>query len=508
MSSELRDLVFRDLEQIPLPPAAAWTERRSRRRQRSVGLLASAAIVVVAIVASLGGGQLLRVARDGLERWRAASTSGLVPGNDLIYVAYFANGDPASQGLSVVAMPGGQVFGCCDAATYVGTRQEGGLMSITGDVAYLPVARRIAAGSDQYETFLQPIDLRGGAPLGRVSIGTFTVPQTPDLAGTTPFRAATATSSDGRYVWLVRDTGDHGQIGQIDRFDVHPFPGADPAAHAVLTTSGGTAVRSQVIPLGADRLIVVREQYSGLNRVAADWYILDAQLNVIKRFEGDDTKRLPDSGLCSTDVRPDPAGSGWIVLCSDPSGAADGALLFLDGQRFEITGRVTLERSMGYAVAFGATGDGQLVVLTNRPVVARIDAQRHELIDARTVTRARAWFEQLLPPVAAAKEIGSSAVISPDGRYAYLVDSPEHFGALVTIDLTTATVIASTNELGFVTALGLSAAGDRLYALTATADTADVRSVVLLEPRTLAIAARSGALPGAFAIAAVHQDGR
>ena len=117
----------------------------------------------------------------------------------------------------------------------------------------------------------------------------------------------------------------------------------------------------------------MREQYSGLNRVAADWYVLDAQLHVLKSFEGDDSHRLPDSGLCSTDVRPDPTGSGWIVLCSDPSGAADGALLFLDGQRFEISGRVTLERSMGYAVAMGAAGDGQVVVLTNRPVVARID---------------------------------------------------------------------------------------------------------------------------------------
>jgi hypothetical protein len=505
MSSDLRDLVFRDLEQIPLPPAAAWTQRRSRRRQRGSGLLASAAIVVLVIMASLGGGQLLRVARDGIERWRAASTSGLVPGNDLIYVT---TGDPASQGLSVVAMPGGQLFGCCDAATYVGTRYEGGLMSITGDVAYLPVARPIAVGSEQYETFLQPIDLRRGTPLGRVSIGTFTLPQTPDLAGTSPFRAATATSSDGRYVWLVRDTGERGQVAQIDRFDVHAFPGADPVAHTVLTTIGGTAVRSQVIPLGSTELIVIREQYSGLNRVAADWYVLDAQLNVIKSFEGDDTRRLPDSGLCSTDVRPDPSGSGWIVMCSDPSGTADGALLFLDGQRFEITGRVTLERSMGYAVAMGETGDRQIVVLTNRPVVARIDAQRHELIDARTVTRPRAWFEQLLPSVAAAKEIGSSALISHDGRYAYLADSPDHFGALVTIDLAAATVIASNNQLGIVTALGLSAEGNRLYALTATADAADVRSLVLLEPHALAIAGRSGALQGAFAIAAVSQDDR
>jgi hypothetical protein len=504
MSSDLRDLVFRDLEKIPLPPASAWTQRRSRRRRRGIGLLASAAIVVVVVVASLSGGQLLRAARDRIESLRAATTNGLVAGNDLIYVT---TGNPASQGLSVVAMPGGEILACCDAATYVGTRFEGGLMSITGDVAFLPVARPIVTGSDQYETFLQPIDLLRGTALARESIGTFTLPRTPDLPETSPFRAATATSSDGRYVWLVRDTGERGQIAQVERFDVRAFPGATLAEHVALTSSGGTAVRSRVIPLGADKVIVMREQYLGLNRVAADWYVLDAQLNLLKSFEGDDTKRLPDSGLCSTDVRPDPTGSGWIVMCSDPSGAADGALLFLDGQRFEITSRVTLERSMGYAVAMGATGNGQLYVLTNRPVVARINGRTHELIDARTVTRARAWFQDLLPPVAAAKEVGGT-LISPDGRYAYFAGTSDRWGALATIDLATATVVASTNDAGLVIALGLSAGGERLYALTATADGADVRSIVLLEPRSLAIAARSGPLPNALAIAAVRGDGR
>jgi hypothetical protein len=294
----------------------------------------------------------------------------------------------------------------------------------------------------------------------------------------------------------------------VERFDAQTFPVGTPTARAEISTSGGTAVRSHVIPLGTDKLILMRELYAGLNRVAADWYVLDAQLHVLKTFEGDDSHRLPDSGLCSTDVRPDPAGSGWIVLCSDPSGATDGALLFLDGQRFEISGRVTLERSMGFAVAMSAASDGQVVVLTNRPVVARIDARKHELIDARTVTRAHAWFEQLLPSVAAAKETGWRALISPDGRFAYFADTPDRWGALATIDLAAATVIASNNELGLVIGLGLSEQGDRLYALTATADTADVRSIVLLEPHSLAIAARTAALPPTFAIAAVRGDGR
>ena len=503
MSSDLRDLVFRDLEQIPLPPAAAWTQRRSRRSRRGIGILASAAIVVLVIVASLSGGQLLRAARDEIERLRAASTGRLVPGNDLIYVA---TGDLVSQGVLAVAMPGGQILDCCDAATYVGTRYEGEPMSITGDVAFLPVARPLVTGP--YETFVQPIDLHRGAPLGRASTGTFTVPATRALPETLLVPQATATSSDGRFVWLVQDTGDRGQVAQLERFDVQAFPVASPAARAQITTTSGTAVRSHLVPLGPDRVLMMREQYSGLNRVAADWYVLDAQLHVLTSFEGDDSHRLPDSGLCSTDVRPDPTGSGWVILCSDPSGAADGALVFLDGQRFEISGRVTLERSMGYAVTMGATGDGQIVVLTNRPVVARIDARTHELIDARAVTRARAWFEQLFPSATAAKETGSRALISPDGRYAYFADTADRWGELATIDLAAATVVASNNDLGIVVGLGLSEQGDRLYALTATADTADVRSIVLLEPRSLAIAARSGALPSSFAIAAVRSDSR
>jgi len=501
MSSDLRDLVHRDLEQIPLPPASAWTVRRANRPQRRVHLVGSIALVAAVVVISLTGGQLLRAARDRIEALRA-STNGLIAGHDLIYVA---DGDLATQGLQIVAMPSGQLVGHVDAASYLGTAQEGGLTSITGDVAFLPVARPTALGSDQYETYLQEIDLRRGTALTRVSSGILALPRSIDLPDTSPFAAATATSSDGRTLWLVRDTGERGQTAQVYRFDIGALS-AGPAAQAVLATSGNVTVRSRLIPLGADRVIIMREQYASLNRVAADWYVLDAQLKVIKSYDADDRTRLPVSGLCSPDVRADPSGTGWVVVCSDPSMTADGALLFLDGQRFEITGRVTLERSMGVVIAMGGASDGRVHVLTNRPVVARIDAAAHSLIDARLVTRAHAWFEELLPTVAAAKvgAGGPSALISPDGRYAYITDMPDRWGSLATIDLNSATVIASNNELGPVSSLGLSDHGERLYALAA--DGANVRSLVLLEPRSLAIATRSNPLPNAFAIAGVRSD--
>jgi hypothetical protein len=503
MSSELRELFQRDLEQLPLPPASTWTQRRPHRQPRGIGLAAGALIVALVIVVSLTGGQLLRVARDRIEALRA-STNGLVAGNDLIYVA---DGDPASQGLQVIAMPTGLAIGRFDAATYVGTRQEGGLMSLAGDVAFLPVARQTAPGSDVYETGLQQIDLRRGTALARFNMGT--VSRASDLPGTSPFAAATATSSDGRFVWLVRDTGERGQVAQVYRFDVQAFPAAGPAARTDLTTARGGTIRSRVIAVGTDKVIVMREEYveafSSINRVAADWYVLDAQLNVVKAFEGDVT-RLPVSGRCSTDVLADPTGSGWLVMCSDPSGAADGALLFLDGQTFEITGRVTLDRAWGVAMTMSMASDGRLYVLTNRPLVARIDPRARTRIDARPVTSARAWFDDLLPPVAAAKNVGGRALISPDGRYAYIADMPERWGALATIDLAAATVVARSNEFATVIALGLSGQGERLYALTA--DSAGARAIVLLEPRSLSIAARSDVVPNSLAIAAVRNDAR
>ena len=159
-------------------------------------------------------------------------------------------------------MPSGAVIGRFDAATYVDTPQEGGLMSVTGDIAALPVARPIAAGADQSETYLQVIDLRHGGALTRLATGTFTLPQPTDLPGASRFAAASATSADGQSVWLVRDTGDRGQVARVYRFDVNGLTG--PVAHAVLTSTDNTTVRSRVIPLGADKLLVMREHYSSL----------------------------------------------------------------------------------------------------------------------------------------------------------------------------------------------------------------------------------------------------
>ncbi|MDQ2913905.1 MAG: hypothetical protein M3T56_11700 [Chloroflexota bacterium] len=459
--------------------------------------------MILVVVASLAGGQLLRAARDRIETLRAAGTSGFVAGNDLVYVA---EGDPASQGLRVVAMPSGTTISRFDAATYLGTSQDGSLMRIVGDTAFLPVALPIAPRSDQYETYLQQIDLRRGTVVARVSTGTLTLPPSTDLPDAPPFPAATATSSDGRYVWLVRDSGQRGQTAQIYRFDVQSLS-AGPAVRTVLKFSGTTTVRSRVIALGVDKVIVMREQYASLNRVAADWFVLDFNLNVLKSFEGDDSKRLPDSGLCSPDVRLDPTGSGWLVVCSDPSGAGDGSVVFLDG-RFEVMGRVTLERSMGSVVAMAVAGDGRVYVLTDRPVVARIDPTTRTLIDVRMVTRANAWFEEMLPPVAAAKvgAAGPTALISPDGRYAYIADLLDRWGVLATIDLATARVVASNNDVGPVSSLALSTNGERLYALAA--DSANLRSLILLDPRSLAIVARTSGLPNAFGLAGVRGDAR
>src|SRR2546426_1006317 len=124
------------------------------RRQRAV------------VVGSLGAGQAVRAVRDWVETQRVAT--GFVAGNDYVYLS---DGDAANQYVQIVAMPSGQSVGRLAGQTYVGTNVEGSLMSVSGDFAYLPVARSAGIPADELNTYLQQIDLRRGIPLGRIGIG-------------------------------------------------------------------------------------------------------------------------------------------------------------------------------------------------------------------------------------------------------------------------------------------------------------------------------------------------
>src|SRR5256885_11854923 len=131
--------------------------------------------------------------------------------------------------------------------------------------------------------------------------------------------------------------------------------------------------------------------------------------------------------------------------------------------------------------------DGTVNVLTRRPVVARVDARTHRPIDARPVSELRSLLDRLLPPAAAAKgPAGPGVVFSLDGRYAYLIADP-----LVKIDLSTAKVVARASGIAAVGAIALSEDGERLYALGIDART---RTIALLDPRSLGLAAQSAPL--------------
>jgi len=501
MSSEFRDGFRRDLDEIPLPPEADWTRPRARARSRGFGAAVAVLVALVVVLGSLGAGQLVRAIRAAIESQRAAS-SAFVRGDDLVYLA---EGDPATQRMMVILpMPGGTEFRLLAGDTYVGTEHEGDLMRITGDWAYLPVARAAATGPDVYDTYLQQVDLRRGIQAGRIPTGSVTVTRElrDELPGTPIFPAATAVGGDNASVWLVRDTGAHGLTTLVDRFDGQTLA---PLAHLVLSSSGDGAVRSQVVALGNDRVAVIRQHFVNQNRIAEDWYFLDGRLNVIASYADDYATRLPAGGLCSIDVKADPARAGWLILCSDPSLTANGALIFLDPERFSIEATVPLQRELGYALGMTTTSEGVVSVLTNRPAIARIDSRNHQTIDARPVTAARSWFEQLVPPIAAAKGAGGpSVVFSPDGRYAYLASSPDRWwGSLARIDLRDAKVVTSRMALGAVAALALSPGGERLYALAV--DDRDEHTLLLLEPQTLAVASRTSVGTGPFAIAAVRQ---
>ncbi|MEK6225586.1 MAG: hypothetical protein AABM40_04740 [Chloroflexota bacterium] len=488
MSSDLRDLIRNDLDRIPLPPDERWTMRRARRRG-FIGVGVAAIVIALVVAASLGGGQALQALRDRIESDRA-SGGVVAPGDDYVYVS---DGGPSplgtpTQGLQTIAMPGGQSVGRLIADTYVGTAYEGGLMGIRGDRAFLPVA--MSAAGDDYDTYLQEVDLSRGLGLRRISLGSAPAPRAlqAELPGTPVFPAATAVSSDGTSVWLVRDTFDHGRTTVVDRFDAQTL---SPLAHVILSSSGSGAVRSRAIALGPDRLAVVRYHYESMNLVAADWYFLDAQLRVIASYADDNAHRLPASGACAADVEASPANAEWLVLCSDPSLFSDGALLFLDSSSFTITASVSLPREQGFALGMSVAVDNTVYVLTGRPVVARIDPRTHRTIDARPVIQARSWLDQLIPAVVGAKSPGGpSAAFSPDGRYAYLAGPPDQWwGSLATIDMREAKVVAHTSAFGAIGAVGLSPGGERLYALAT--DRTGARRIVLLAPDTLRSVAQS-----------------
>jgi len=196
---------------------------------------------------------------------------------------------------------------------------------------------------------------------------------------------------------------------------------------------------------------------------------------------------MPAGGFCSADVRPDPtAADGWILLCSDPFLFQDGAVVFLSRDGL-IVAQTPLSRELGFALGMTVTPDRTVNVLTSRPVVARVDARTHGRIDARPVTELRSLLDRLLPPAVAAKGPGGrSVVFSLDGRYAYLIADP-----LVKIDLSTAKVVARASGIAAVGGLALSEDGERLYALVIDGQT---RTIALLDPRSLRLAAQTAPL--------------
>lgn len=510
MSSDFRDLIRTDIERIPLPPTGEWTRRRRPATRPRTRPIVAALLGTLVIAAALTGGQLIRAVRDRIEADHAVAGVGLVPGDDLVYLA---DGDIADQHVQVVGMPKGERLDRFAAQTYVGRAEDGSFIALEGNSAYLPAASAGGTSLDIYETHLLQIDLRQGAAVGRIETGTVQLPRALQAAlpGTPAFPAATAISADGQTIWLVADSGDYGETATLSRFEVGATTSVPartlPLPPARLPSAG--TWRSRIVALGDSNAAIIRDHYLPNGpRDSADWYIVDAQLRVVALFAADDAHRLPLSGRCA-DVQPDKSSTGWAVLCSDPSGTASGAVVFLDGRTFEIEATVSLNRQYGFALGMTASLDGRITVLTDRPVVIRIDALTRTLIDARVVMQRQSWFDHLLPSVAMAKSPGGpSAVFSPDAHYAYLAATPDAWwGPLSTIDLVAATVIATNKRIGVVVGLGLSSGGERLYALTS--DVRGGRSLALLVPETLRVVSSTPTpQDSAFAIVAVRPSRR
>lgn len=501
MSSELHEIFRRDLDRIPLRPEAEWTprplERATRLGQRVSGLrmAARAFLIALLVITSTGAGVLLAELRRSATDVASPSTDrpSFIPGRDLVHLA---DGEEGSRGLVMVEMPEGRVTARLGGEAYVGSRYVGSPILTGRDLAFLPIIRRPDRGQVPGVS-LRGVDLRTGVPTTLIDAGSmpFVAGERQQQVITGPNHLDLALSADGSSVFLVRDTGTDGLVTVLERYDSRS--GARLATQEWTTSGREVLVWARLVPLDGGRMAVVRHLMAGNSYMQQEWHFVDADLKEISSLTIDVASQF---GACALDVLPVVATREWLIVCSDPGGFVATQLLFLD-ERFRETARVELSRELGFAAAAVVMGDGSIAVLTQRPLVARVDPRAHAVIDKRPVVAERTSLLDLLSsPVAAAKEFGGrSIVFSPDGNFAYLARSSAGWiDDLALIDLRQATVVAQSAHAGPIL---LSPDGGRLYVLSG-ADPAP--RLILLDPGTLREVAKSEPLSsGPFSLIAV-----
>ncbi len=512
MSSDLRDVFKRDLNEIPVPPADEWVRPVKHRQRRAVPHVVrwavTAIVILTIVVASLGAGQLLVAIRERLAGVPSSATSGLPAfraGDDYVYVG---EADLARGGVQVVEMPAGSLARRLVGRGVVGSHIDRYATRAGPDTVLLQTFRDSGFADGVAETFLEAVVLHSDVPaFGIVAGAVATTPSAPPgavrIAGFHVGEAAL--SVDGRRAYLVRDEGPTGAVTRLTVYDAQ----YDPATNAPASTNGKIlATRTwsgpnaswdrtwaRIVPLDASRVALVRQRVAGpdllgrATRLGQAWYFLDADLKEISTFE------VAPGLTCSFDLIRVP-NDEWAMICGDWSGGAQTwSVGFLRGNDFHIVADVAVARELGFPLGGTVAPDGMLRIITNRPAVVSIDTRTHELVGKRPVTEGHSFLDGFAPAVAAAKDNGSPTVqFSPDGRFAYLLaDRSLWWGGIALIDLEKATVVTHTTAVGDASALRLSANGDRLYALVVVPQQ-ELSVLVLLDPGTLKEVARSVAL--------------
>jgi hypothetical protein len=507
MSSDLRDLFKRDLNEIPVPEPDEWTAQVRRRREfpALARWLVTGLVIVAVMVASLGAGQVLVVFRERIAGGPSAASGvpGFRAGNDYVYVA---ESDLARGGTQIVEMPGGALMTRFSGRGVVGSYIDRFVMRTGPDVALLATVRD-GGRPEADATYLQAVVLHSGVPTfridtGSVATGASVPPEAVQIAGA--HIGEVALSSDGSRAYFVRDEGPTGATTRLTVYDARYDANTNaPAATngtviATRTWSGPDAswdrTWARIVTLDDGHVALVRQRVQGADllgratRFGQEWHFLDADLSELAAYTA------AASGSCSFDLIRVP-NEAWAMICADPSGAAQTwSVRFLRASDFGSLADVAVARELGIPLGGTVTADGTLRILTNRPAVVSIDTRTHQVTGKQPVTERHSLLDLVAPSVALGKDTGSPGLqFSPDGRFAYLIsDRALWWGGIALIDLEKAALVTHTTAVSAY-ALRLSPNGDRLYALV-VGQQEGKSELVLLDPGTLSEVARSVAL--------------
>lgn len=412
---------------------------------------------------------------------------GLKSGADIVYLDEDGDWQAARvRGTTAVAMPEGSVIGRVDRAQPFELARQ-------SPVAAIPFIRSAAI---EPAIGVELIESRSGKSIGTIN-----------LSSTPTHRLAATTSPGGESVYVARvlregaertvrveryETGSGRLLGSVEQTGTFgSAPGWRP-----------TSLGLRLVGLDADHYLLDFGPLD-IGRSLGDFVVFDRELNVRAVVPGS-----PGGRQCFAELRRGPAGD-WITVCTDMGLFLDSYVLFLDGSTFAEVSRLELPRELEAVMGWHLSPDGTLTLLTQRPLLVRVDARRREVIDRRPVTERRASWSPFGAQVAHAKvRIEPIVQFSPDGRFVYVAPwwRDAWWGPLALIDVTSATVVRKGLTDQIVRGIHVSPDGGRLYVLAAERGYTDPPArLLLLDPGSLAVAHTGAAIPAAFAIVGVLQ---